>query len=216
MNTTSTQRPGGLTALCVLTIVLGSLGLLMGLSAIGSLLFQGQMQNAIAQLQPDAEAAKVQQEIAEETNALMRQHLVRNWIFAVVRLNVAMALLLGGIWSLGLKRIGRATLLVVFAIGILFEIAQIWPLLEDRQLTAQTFDRMMQAQMHKQQQPNTPQGFDAPMKMIGQVVAAMQMVMMVVLLLAKCGFYTFGLWYLTRPATAGRFVRPKSVDPQWA
>jgi hypothetical protein len=214
MTSTSVSRPGGVTALGVLTIVLGVLGVLGALMAIFGLLFQRQMQSALAGLQPDAEAARVQGEIAEEAEEMMRQHLVRNWVLTVVRLNVATALLLGGIWSLRLKPIGRLTLLAAFGVGIPFEAFQLWPAWEAREVSAQTFDRTMQAQ--QQGKPNAPPGLDAAMKMVGQVIGTMQLVVAAGMFLAKSGFYGFGLWYLTRPRVAGLFVRPKPVDPQWA
>ena len=213
---TTMPRPGGLTALCIISIVLGALGLFAGLSRCVALAFPRQLQAAVANLQPDEEAAQLQQEIADETNELMRQHVVRNWVLAVGRLAMVVGLLLGGIWSLGLKRRGRTTLLVVFAVGIVLEIAQIWPMLEDREITAKTLQRTMQAQMEKQPRPKTPPGFDASMKVMGQVVATVQLVVMAALLLGKCGFYAFGLWYLTRPARAALFVPQTPIDPQWA
>ncbi|HEV3340625.1 MAG TPA: hypothetical protein VG125_09715 [Pirellulales bacterium] len=214
MNSTSVSRPGGVTALCVLTIVLGSLGLLTGLATIGTLVFGAQMQSAVAGLQPDAEAARVQREIAEEADEMMRQHLVRNWILVVVRLNVAMGLLLGGIWSLHLKPIGRTTLLAVFGLGIVLEVFQLWPTWEARDVSARTFERIMQTQ--QQQLNKAPPGFDATMKIMGQVMATVQLVMAVAMFLAKSGFYGFGLWYLTRPRVASLFLRTQPVDPQWA
>ncbi|HWB08169.1 MAG TPA: hypothetical protein VG826_02905 [Pirellulales bacterium] len=214
MTSTSASRPGGVTALCVLTIVLGVLGILTGLLAIGGLLFQGQMQSAIAGLQPDAEVARVQREAAEQAEEMMQRHLVRNWIFVIVRLNVATAFLLGGIWSLGLKPAGRVTLLAAFGVGIFFELFQLWPTWEARELSAQMFERMAQAQQRGQANP--PPGFDATMKMMGQVIATMQFAVTVGIFLAKSSFYGFGLWYLTRPRVATLFVRPKPADPQWA
>lgn len=210
----SPQRPGGLTALCVLSIVLGSMGFLSGLVGLVGMLFQNQMQSAVAGLQPDADMARIQQEVNEQTNELMRQHAVRNWILLLVRLNVAIGLLLGGIWSLGLKPIGRMTLLVAFGVGIVLEAFQLWPQWENRNLAAQTMDRMVQAQ--KEQNAKAPPGFDDTMKMMGQVAAAMTIVVALGMFLAKSGFYAFGLWYLTRPHIAGLFVRQKPVDPQWA
>jgi hypothetical protein len=214
MSSASACRPGGITALCVLTIVLGSLGLLTGLAAIATFVFGRQMQTAIAGLQPDAEAARVQREIAEEADETMRQHWVRNWLLALIRLTVAAALLVGGIWSLRLKPIGRTALLAAFGVGILFEILQLWPAWEARGESARMFERIMEAQ--QQQQNKAPPGFHAMMKMLGQAMPTIQFVGAVAMFLAKCGFYGFGLWYLTRPRVASLFVRLKPADPQWA
>lgn len=213
---TTMKRPGVLTALCVLTIVLAALGILGGLSGIAGLALHRQLQATVVDLQPDAETAKVQAEIAEETAELMSKHVVRNWIITIARLTMSIGLLLGGIWSLRLQARGRRTLLVLFGVGIVLEVAQIWPLLENREITAKTFDRLMQAQMQKAPQPKAPPGFNASMKVMGQVVATMQLVVMVALLVAKCGFYAFGLWYLTRPNRAALFARQTPNDPQWA
>jgi hypothetical protein len=212
--THSPQRPGGITALCVLTIVLGSIGVLTGLTGIANIVFQRRVQGAIASLQPDEEMARAQQEMADEAEQFSQQHVVRNWIFEILRLAIAMSLLVGGIWSLGLKPLGRRTLLAVFAVGVVFEVAQIWPLLDARELTARGMDRMIQAQAQKQ--GNAPPGSDAFLKMLVQVMVTVQLFVMIALLLAKCSFYGFGLWYLNRPHVAALFIRPTNPDPQWA
>jgi hypothetical protein len=208
MTSTSASRPGGITALGVLTIVLGVFGLLNAFVAIVGLLFQGQMQSALANLQPDAEAARVQREVAEQAEQIAAQHPVRNWILVLSRLNVATALLLGGIWSLRLKPIGRITLLAAFGVGIVLEVFQLWPAWEARDLSAQIFEQMGQA--------NGPPGGQAFMEMMAQAMGVLQVAMIVAMFVAKSAFYGFGLWYLTRPHVAGLFVRPKTSDPQWA
>jgi hypothetical protein len=213
MTTTSASRPGGITALGVLTIVLGVFGLLNVFLAILMLLFQGQMQSALANLQPDAEAARAQREVAEQAEQVAAQHPVRNWVLAFIRLNVAVAFLLGGIWTLRLKPIGRVTLLAAFGVGILLEAFQLWPAWEARELSAQMFERMGQAEQGK---ANGPPGAQAFMEMMGQAVSVLQVAIIVAMFVAKSAFYGFGLWYLTSPRIASLFVRPKLPDPQWA
>lgn len=212
------HRPGGLTAICILAIVLGALGALLGLAALAAPALQGPMQNVVAQWQPqeDEEAARAQQQIAEETREFAQRHIVRNTLFAVGRLVVATSLLVGGVLSLRLGPRGRKALLVAFAAGIVFELAQLWPNLEAIPLTQRAFQLGMEAQ-HRQM-PNGPQAGDmqALGRIMGKAIAAMQVAMIAGMLLAKCGFYAFGLWYLTRPHTALLFIRRAPVDPQWA
>jgi hypothetical protein len=53
------------------------------------------------------------------------------------------------------------------------------------------------------------------MRIMVKAVAAMQVAMMAAMVLAKSGFYGFGLWYLTRPRIAALFVPPPPPDSEF-
>ncbi len=214
MTTPTTQRPGGLTALCILVIVLGVLGVMTGLMGIVGAVFQDKMQAAVAQLQPpgDKEAARIQEQINQETREFQAKHPIRNGVLLAVRLLVAGCLLTGGILSLRLLPFGRKTLLAAFAAGIVFEIVMVWPTVEVLPLTQRAMQLSMEAQS---QGPNTEDA-KAMLRVMGKALATLQIVMIAAMLLVKGCLYAFGLWYLTRPRIAGLFVRQPIDDPQWA
>lgn len=213
------QKPGGLTALCILAIVLGAFGILSGLGGIAAAALQGPMQNMVAHLQPqqDKEAARVQQQIADETREFSQQHIVRNTLFSLARLFVASCLLAGGILTLRLRPQGRRILLVAFSVGIVFELAQIWPMVTDIPFT----QRMTRLSLQVHQKQMTGQGQNADdsaafARVLLKAMAALQVAMMSGMLLAKGGFYGFGLWYLTRPRIAALFVPVTPTESVWA
>ncbi|HVX11793.1 MAG TPA: hypothetical protein VHC22_11480 [Pirellulales bacterium] len=209
-----TPRPGGLTALCILVIVLGALGILTGLMGILGAVFQDKMQATVAQLQPagDKQAARIQEQINQETRDFQAKHVIRNGILLAVRLLIAGCLLTGGIFSLRLHPFGRKTLLAAFAAGIVFEIVMVWPTVEAIPLT----QRAMQLSMEAQQQGPNAADMKAMLRVMGKAITALQIALIAAMLLVKCGLYAFGLRYLTRPRIASLFVRQATADPQWA
>ena len=218
--TNAPTRPGGLTALCILAIVLGALGVLTGLGGIAAVALQGPMQDAVAHLQPQQDA-DVQQKLMEESREFARQHAVRNGVLAGLRLLVASGLLTGGILTLRLRPYGRKILLIALASGIGFEIAQLWPAVEAIPFTQRAMELSMEGQQ-KQAQGNGKNAQDAAamMRVMAKAIAAMQVMVIAGMFLAKAGFYGFGLWYLTRPHVAALFVRPaaddlSSPDAEW-
>jgi hypothetical protein len=218
MTETKPQRPGGLTALCILAIVLGAFGVLSGLGGIAAAALQGPMQNMVAQLQPQQgkEAARVQQQIADESREFAQRHIVRNTLFSLARLFVASCLLAGGILTLRLHPQGRKILIVAFSAGIVFELAQIWPMVEVIPFTQRTMQLTMEAQ--QKGMPGKGQNAEdaaAMMRIMVKAIAAMQVVMMAAMLLAKSGFYAFGLWYLTRPRISTLFISSTPTDSEF-
>lgn len=212
MNTTPVTRPGGLTALCILAIVLGALGVLIGLFGIAAAALQGPLQDLVAQMQPDGdeETAQLQQEIGDESREFAERHLIRNIVFAIARLFVAGGLFVGGILAFRLRKPGRKVLLLAFAAGIVFELCQIWPLIDAAQFT----ERIMNAQQLGGG-PNADDDAQAMMRIMMKVIAAMQIVMMAAMALIKTAFYGFGWWYLSRPHIAALYIRPAIPDGEW-
>jgi hypothetical protein len=219
MTTNVPHRPGGLTALCILAIVLGALGVLSTLGAIAAAAYQSPLQEAIARFQAkkNEEAARLQQQLDDETREFTQRHPVRNILFAVAELLVASGLLAGGILTLRLSSYGRMLLMIAFGAAIVLELAQLWPAMEAIPFTQRTIQLSMEAQQ-KEMNAQGPNADDAAamMRVMAKAIAALQVLVFAGKVLLKIGFYAFGLWYLTRPRVAGLFVRQKPVDPQWA
>ncbi|MGH7135409.1 MAG: hypothetical protein ACREHD_06690, partial [Pirellulales bacterium] len=136
---------------------------------------------------------------------------------SVARLFVASCLLAGGILTLRLRPQGRKILLVAFSAGIVFELAQIWPTAEVIPFTERTMQLTMEAQQKEMAgKGQNAQDAAAMMRIMIKAIAVMQVAMMVGMLLAKGGFYGFGLWYLTRPRIAALCVPATLPESEWA
>jgi len=118
-------RPGWLTALCVVCIVLGALGILNSLVGTAAVIagprFQSMFQPRPSPGMPD-EMLQAQQELMNEINAVQARHFVTNLILLSFKFVAAVLLLVGGLRCLGLSEGGRKTLLVACAVALLFEI----------------------------------------------------------------------------------------------
>ncbi|HET6884110.1 MAG TPA: hypothetical protein VFI31_28405 [Pirellulales bacterium] len=215
MTTNAPLRPGGLTALCILAIVLGALGVLMAVVTVAGTFLQDPMQRALSKWQEngDEEATRAQQQLNDETRAFAEAHKVRNIVFSILKLLVAGGLLTGGILTLRLRPHGRKILLIALASAIVFEIAQIWPAVEAIPFTQRAMELSMEVQQ-KQVQGKGQNADDAAamMRVMAKAITAMQLMVIAGMFLAKTGFYAFGLWYLTRPHVAALFVRTAVAD----
>src|SRR5688500_18699957 len=120
------QKPGWLTALCVICIVLGVLGLMNGLLGLGATLFGKQLQQMMnpmaAQKGMPAEIQKLQQNLQDETNSIQEQFFIPSLIAILVKVAVSTMLIVGGVRSLALKPNGRTLLVVVCVVALLFEL----------------------------------------------------------------------------------------------
>jgi hypothetical protein len=205
------QRTGGLTALCVLALVAGALGLLSGLSGVLNLLAGEKLQRAILQVQPAAnpgmqDAQKVMQ---EELAAVMMRYRTFHWVQAACQLLLSTMMISGAILALLLKPAGRSLLLTSLIVALLFVPVQSTLGGLMLQKSGPIMEKSME-RMAKQAAPpgaRQPPGLNEMMGALGRVMVIMQWIMLVGLALVKCIFYLFGVWYLTRPAVAELFAR---------
>lgn len=205
------QRTGGLTALCVLALVAGALGLLSGFSGVLNLLAGEKLQRAMLQVQPVANPGmqEAQQELQEELAAVMMRYRAYHWIQAACQLALSTLLISGAILALLLKPAGRSLLLTSLIAALLFVPMQSTLGGLMLQKTGPIMEKSME-RMAKQAAPagaRQPPGFNEMMGAFGRVIVVMQWIMLVGLALVKCIFYLFGVWYLTRPAVAELFAR---------
>lgn len=202
------QRPGGLTAVCVVAIMLGSLGILAGLTGAAGMAMRSRVQAFSEKMQPDADAAQLQRRVSQRTNALWDEHPVRTWSLVAGRLLVATSLVVGGWLAFKLKRAGRKLLLATFAAGVLFELLQIIPSI---QVANASYDAMQQAIEARPSENNErPPGINQTLAAFMKASAIMQIVIVLVLMAAKCSYYVIGFWYLKRGRAAVHF-RPRTA-----
>lgn len=123
----SNHRPGWLTALCVVSIVIGVLGGMNGLFGLIGVLAGPSLQAMFmpqAQAGPGAanEMEKIQQQFQAEMAQVQNKYFVALLVATLARIVVAAALLVGGVMSLNLKPNGRTILLLACGAGILYEL----------------------------------------------------------------------------------------------
>lgn len=150
MSDGAAQRPGGLTAICIIAIALGTLCICCNLINGGTLALQDRLTQAneqLAQGQHDPALRRGQQELNQEMAAYARA-----WMPAIASLTFLALLgyilvLAGGVLALNLKAGGRA-LLTVASIGMpLFEVGRTIVEAIYSHGTSEIVARSMQSQM---------------------------------------------------------------------
>src|ERR1700758_1259547 len=114
-------RPGGLTAVCVLAIVLGCLGLISGLTRLVALVAAPQLNEALIKQMPE-EQARLQSELVAQTNAVTARWKPVLYLLCLAHFVFAGCLLAGAITTLQWKPSGRKLLAATLLAGIAFEL----------------------------------------------------------------------------------------------
>jgi hypothetical protein len=195
-------RPGGLTAVCVIAIVLGGLGVFASLSAftmslLGNQIQQFQQQFAAAGSPPEVQ--DVQAEMNAATMQIANRFRLVNIAFSLMHFAVTVSLVAGGIWALLLQEQGRRLLWAVCLVAIVFELARSVPnilmQMENAALMEEYMPRLMQAQ--------TPGDQDAQVAEFGRMFARFSMIMGWVIfagwLSLKLVFFAIAARYLGSP-----------------
>ena len=201
----SSERPGWLTAIIVIAIILGVFGLLIGVVGLGSTIFGQQMQAAMAP-RPNPgitpEMQKAMDQFQKEIQAITDRYFVPLLLSSLLRVVVASLLVYGGIQALSLKANGRTVLLAAFATGLVFEV----------------FTGVLQSFMNIEMNAAMNAYFEGivgamPAQGPGSEVMLSIMRMSMVFgyifqyftTFAKIAFYVFGLVYLRRPQIVALF-----------
>jgi hypothetical protein len=145
-------RPGGLTAVCIIAIILGALGLLGGLASLSTGLLGAQMQQWQARIGTTgapAEMARLQTEMNTKMMQVANRYRIASVALAVFQLAVAVALLRGGIRAMGIHESGRSLLRWACGVAIAFELCRL-PVnvllqLENMAIMEDYFPRVMQS-----------------------------------------------------------------------
>jgi hypothetical protein len=209
-------RPGWLSLLCVLCIVLGAMGLVNTVMSTAGLLMGEQFQK-IVQAQAKADGSDKMQEAQAKLQNEMYAVQQKYWWPLIVglgaRLVVAALLLVGGVRAMGLSEGGRVTLLVACGVALPFELAYaiLQSLIMIENMTAMnSFAEAIASEIPKQGEAEGIQKF------VQTVFRGTMIVSMVVLYLfsiAKIGLYVFGLLYLQRPHIKSLFHTAPYANP---
>lgn len=214
------RRPGGLTAICVIALVVGILSVFSGLSQFVNLLVGQKLQAAVMQVQAgNGEAAQqAQQETQAKMAAIARKYAVYHWACATTQSILAWIMIVGAVLSLRLKSAGRKLLLIALVASLLFEPAKAVLTAAVTKQSAPVIIASMKAAAQNSAPPGSRQAEDINQMMGGlsQLIVAMQWAMLIGMTALWCIFYLVGVWYLTKPAVKALFapdVRSESDGP---
>jgi hypothetical protein len=201
------QRPGGLTAICVIAIVLGSLGLCFVLFTAGSMALATTIQRMVEEQQRTAmnnPAHDANLEMQKKMQAIGDRHRGSNLALLLANTVLAGSLLAGGIAALRMVPKARTFLLAVFVAAILFVILRaVIEAFGQIEMAAVISDSMRNAMATAV--PRGPAAGQATAQathmatMFAKVGVFLGMAVTVVLALAKVIFYGIGARYLCRP-----------------
>lgn len=197
---TPSGRPGWLTALCVLCIVLGALGLLNAVLGtaieVAGPAFQQAMMPKGGNMPDDFQQA--QQDLMDEINAIKKKHLLSIYGLLAFKFIAATLLLVGGLRCLSLGETGRKLLIIGCGVALAFELTQaiVQSLIQMENLTA------MNSAVEKFQSSlagnNSPPGMKNVLKWSIRISTIVPIVLQYVMAAVKGGLFIFGLIYLQR------------------
>lgn len=200
------RRPGALTALAVIAIVLGSLTGLGGLQKMGGLAFQEAL-NQLGRIPDDPRATPEQRERLVRQRELQdeMQHVQRswnpvNWVVAPTSVLFGACLIIGGVLCIKLSRTGRKLLIGTCLAGIAFDLGRG---AADVLMTMQ-ISRVMQD--HMESMTAGSPGGDMATGMMGAAMG-MGLAFSGAWVALKVGYHLWGVIYLTRRPIEDLFER---------
>jgi hypothetical protein len=211
------RRPGGLTAICVIAIILGVLGVITALMGIVGAVAGQAMQKAMAPSMPqnmNEEAQQVQEEMNEAIQEVGQKFMVPNVVSIICSLTLAIGLIVGGSQSLKIKPSGRTILLMVFSIAILFELVrggfQIYVQMQILAVMDEFWPRIVETSAAQQGQGGPD--LETIMSVLWMVTKVSAYVFTILPVLLKAGYYVIGALYLGRENVKRLF--DQSADAQ--
>jgi len=191
------RRPGVLTAVCVIAILVGLLGVLSGISKLFNALFGARMQQMFAGFGAvNAEMREAQERMYATLTAAMEPFLIPNLILAVAQLLLCGVLVYGAAKTLKLQEQGRRILATTAALLLLFEVGQgvVQGLMQMRMMPV--MERHMSDVM--QATPGAAPGAGKLGQALGRVSIVAGLVFQIAWMLIKLGYYGFTVRYLRR------------------
>jgi hypothetical protein len=203
-------RPGALTAVCIIGMILGGLGLLAGMWGGAMALFGAQVQQWQAQMgtvgSPQA-MVDVQAEMNAQQIAIFNRFRIVNLAVAVALTAVSAALLVGSIRAMKLQERGRRMLRAACGAAIVFELCRAVPQglmqLEVMALMEDYLPRLMEA--------SAPGAQGQQIAAFGEMMARFSIIMQWVVffgwLILKLVYFGLSFHYLGRPKTKTLFAK---------
>jgi hypothetical protein len=198
-------RPSGFTAVCVIAIVLGGLGLLGSFAAIVSLAAGPRLQEAMTpkpQGRGNDRVIEMQRTMQQRVQAVTDRYWWPNAGFALLNVGLAGGMLSGGIMALNRVPRARTILIAVFSVALLFEvfrtIVYIFMQWEMAAVMSEMLPRMMEATAPRNA-PN-PQQAAAIAATAAKVGIVVGLAFTLIFSVAKLVYYAVGRSYFNRPA----------------
>jgi hypothetical protein len=205
------NNPVWLKVVCIVSIILGSLGLLMSLMGIAGQLMIEAMHSAMlsfVNVMPQAgpqQQADAMKEFFQASIDVQLAWRPLNMVLMGLNLFVASALVAGGIQALRMKPAGRKLLLAALAAAAVFEMIRGPATVAVQWQMSKSMGPLMQRMM----EASTPAGANLPpgqQQMIENMQrsimvssALMGMVTTLSMAVVKIAFYIAGVWLLLRP-----------------
>ncbi|MCA9202462.1 MAG: hypothetical protein KDA59_05440 [Planctomycetales bacterium] len=204
------SRPGWLTALSIITIMLGGLGLASAVMGIVTTIAAPYLQNA---MQPPANAqidpmTQLQLDMNRAQYTLLAKLFWPLIGFGIGHVLVAGLLLTGGVMSLMKKPFGRTLLVATFLLAILFELCRSYLTGVQMMETYEIMNEYM-GQMAGAMPGPAPPGMGQMMTTMSKVIVIFQAVVAGIWLLVKLVFYATSYVYLRRPDIRQHFDGPQ-------
>ena len=206
---TGSKRPGWLTALCVIAIVIGILGFANGVIGFFSVVFGQELQSAFTPAAPPnmpQGLQKVQQDFQAEVQAVQGRFFVQMLTSAIFRVIVAVLLFIGGVLCLSLKPRGRQLLLIACGMAIVFEVLTgfiLHSLINMEMMTA--FNALLDGMAEEMPQRGNTRATELVLNIMRFSIVGGFIIQYIIVLL-KLAFYTFGVIYLQRASIKAVFA----------
>jgi hypothetical protein len=198
------DRPGGLTALTILCIVLGALGLVSGVWAGVGLAIGRQLQQAFVVPAEDGEgsaAAEIQARMQSAALELNDRYLPLHLVVLAAQLAVCGGLVYGGIQALRLQPGGNTVLKRACLAAVVFELARLVPNLFIQMQLFAIYQEYLPRLMEASASPQGPaaEQFPAVLAGMARAILIFSLVVLGGWTLVKMALYLFTVRYLGRP-----------------
>jgi hypothetical protein len=207
-------RPGWLSFLCVLCIVLGALGLMNSVfGTFGMVVGPRFQQFMAAQPKPGMpdDLKEAQEKMQADMYTIQAKYIWPLGLSIALRLIVCALLLVGGIRCLNMSEQGRKLLIIACSIALVFDLLQAIFQMVITVENMTVMNEFMEAMAN--QGGSTPKEVEAVIKTIGSIIRFLMVGMVCVFALAKIAFYIFGVLYLQKPNIMALFKTAPSPTP---
>ena len=201
----SGRRPGALTAICVIAIILGGFGLLSSLGGLVSQIFLPWIQSTFSTPATGSGPLQVQAEMQSEMNQVGSRFRAVSIVLSAAQLPLTICLLAGGIMSLSGKRQGRKILAGACLAAIAFVVAHAIVTMIIQWQTVGVMSRFMPKLIASQPGGGNVQQAEQMASTIVSISGYIGMAMVGAIALVKLIYYGLSAAYLNRQSTRALF-----------
>ncbi len=206
------RRPNGLTAICIIAIVLGVLGTLSGFGKGINVAFGAQMQQAFGSLGAGAGNSDMQKAQQEMNNALAEEMVrfrLANGILCITQTVLCVGLAYAAIKTLGFNANSRKLLLWLCCFLLVYEVGQFVVFAYQQLSMAPIMEEYMPRMM------KGPNGEDVGGEDFGKIIARVSVIVGMISqsfwTLLKFAFYGVAVYYLRKSNVIALFDSPLST-----